>query len=102
MTKSHLFAGIATAVALLYLFNRPSPVMAPDARAKAMCRGAVNAKLKNPTSAEYGTASALPSHAGGWIVRRTVTATNSFGTMVRSEFICEISPNFVGVKVLGP
>jgi len=80
------FIGAVIVVGVL-LPDKPEPVDADDA--VAACRGFVEARLKAPSTAEFGTARAAGS-APAWTVRGTVTAENSFGVPLEMDYTCTV------------
>ncbi len=89
--------------------NTPTPDIGDDIMAEIMCQNFVEERLKSPSTAEFGgwledwdeavfieaeTASELGvdttnlRNLGVWVVKGQVDAQNSFGAMIRSEYIC--------------
>lgn len=56
-----------------------------------LCEASVKEKLKAPTTAQFNDSS-RPTYSGGnWTWTSHVDAQNSFGAMVRTPFLCEIT-----------
>ena len=95
--KIGIYTIIASSVLLAFAMTR-EPTVTPETRAKNLCRGEVNKRLKDPEHAKFGRSKVDPNPAGGWIVYREVSARNSFGQMVRATFVCDVSADFSRVS----
>lgn len=89
-------------VSLAVFAFRDAHALTPEKRAKAICRGEILKRLKDPNSAEFGTSVVRQRESGEWLVLREVSAKNSFGALVRSVMTCTISADFERASVIHP
>lgn len=73
----------------------PAAAAGPADRARAACRGAIRARLHDPSSADYVHYERWPARqiTGGlapWHVLATVRARNGFGAVVVGEYQCVV------------
>ena len=99
MTRRKSFVFLACALALLLACNgsstpRPTPrPLHDESGARIVCRKFVTARLKAPATAEfgpYGTVQVRHLGAGCYEVVGYVDAQNSFGVLIRSDYICTV------------
>lgn len=98
MTKLQIFCGVLCFGVTVSVMTKGRDIAPPD-RAKAVCRGEIKKRLKDPDSAEFGQSLAQQNDAGGWIVYRELTAKNSFGATVKSTLVCTLMPDLSVVSV---
>jgi|GEM_PF-3035317 len=55
------------------------------------CLSSVRKKLKAPSTAQFNDSSPPKRTSNGWLWVSHVDAQNSFGAMIRTEFICEVT-----------
>jgi len=96
--KYRMLLALVLIVPITYCATK-RPELPPEARAKALCRGEIGKRLKDPSSAEYGPATAQQTAAGAWLIYRQVTAKNSFGALIKATMVCSVSPDFEVVTV---
>ena len=64
-----------------------------DTNARVMVWQAVTARLKDPSSANFGTCRMQKTSTESWVTDSYVDAKNGFGGNVRMNFHCEVRYN---------
>ena len=83
----------------------PLPAYVPTAEgALKGCRSLVERKLKAPSTAEFPADERLTGTPPPWIISGSVDAENSFGAMIRTQWVCEIryTDRWIGTATLIP
>lgn len=96
--KKRIITAILIMSPICYIATQ-SGTLDPEKRAKAICRGEIVKRLKDPDSAEFGTSLAVRKESGVWVVYREVSAKNSFGAMIKSAHTCIVVADFSSVMV---
>ena len=68
--------------------------------ARAACQVAVKEQLKAPSVAKFGPLSETTiakTPAGGWSVQGYVDSQNSFGAMIRSNYVCAVTSGGIAI-----
>lgn len=71
----------------------------PEAQVKSACEAAVDGQLKAPAGARYEHTLTWEPTPGTWIDNGTVDSPNSFGTLIRSDFRCDIVKDGDGWRI---
>ncbi|WP_197523623.1 hypothetical protein [Rhodococcus sp. 008] len=65
--------------------------ISPKADARVACQDAVEARLKSPSTADFGGVSTDGSKDAGIVVTGHVDSENTFGATTRTEFSCKVT-----------
>lgn len=68
----------------------PADVNGDDIAAQVVCRDFVRDSLKSPSTADFSDERVR--HVGGkvWLVAGSVDSENSFGAMIRNDYVCKV------------
>jgi hypothetical protein len=86
-----ILSGLGIAVTLATMLYLSGDETTGGAAAVTMCENLVRDRLKSPSTAAFTDADIKGTAGNMWIVRGSVDSQNTFGAIIRSDYVCEIS-----------
>src|SRR5262245_12555700 len=84
-------------LALIFLIGTVMPSGKGDKYgAEAAAHSFVRARLKAPSTADFSDDLTFANNDGSYVVSGAVDAQNSYGTMIRTRYVCTVEPKATG------
>lgn len=101
LSGGQVFAGLAIGIGVVWYMASSGPTVSDEPASKVQpspymafihCQAHVKASLKAPASAQFPgqPLSAIDAGGGAYIVTATVDAQNSFGALLRNDWLCKL------------
>ena len=75
-------------IAAIIVYTKVSQSGRDEQKSIEACKEGVRIELVSPASAEFSRISTTPADGGTWNVRGYVDAANTYGTQLRTDFVC--------------